>query len=229
MCSIDATSSLTPDTAQWSCIASSDPLWVSPRTPPTLQPTAPQATLIEVKIGLIHRQDETPVPTTRKGRPRASGNRPTGLRSGGYLTNRRIHAYHRCCAGEGRGGGGSGCPKPQPSPPGRVGSSDPCTWLPYRHRRRPPPAATQRRPSRSLRRPAWIRTASSACSACPGTLVSAGEHLAEQAPPATGQTPGETTSPASGPGHPLAGTRGSGHRQTLKSDLFCRPQEVAHA
>ena len=28
--------------------------------------------------------------------------------------------------------------KPQPSRPSRIGSPDPCTWLPYRHRSLPP-------------------------------------------------------------------------------------------
>ena len=196
---------------------------------PPFNPLAPQATLIEVRIGLIHRQDETPVPTTRKGRPRASGNRPTGLRSGGYLTNRRIHAYHRCCAGEGRGGGGSGCPKPQPSPPGRVGSSDPCTWLPYRHRRRPPPS---RHPAAPFEVTAQTRVDQDGIVGLLGL---------SRNPCVRGGTPSGTSSACNWADprgdhqsslrswSPFGRTRGSRHRQTLKSDLFCRPQEVAHA
>ncbi len=68
---------------------------------------APQATPIEVRAGVIHGHDETPLPTTRKGRPRASGNRSEST-TFTWLAQPADPAHPLYCAGEGRGRRGSG-------------------------------------------------------------------------------------------------------------------------
>ena len=106
-------------------------------------------------------------PGGRSGRGRAEGG--TGKRPGqipGRCSQLRLSSPSTALMTDGAGRA-HGCRKPQPAPSGVLGSSDPWSWLPYRHRSRSPSSLL---PVGSMRRPAWPAPARVGPTALPTAL-----------------------------------------------------------